>query len=78
MGAFMSFKATRAKCPSLRDLEIISLASVQPFHGGRSCKLLLDTALHYSVRSGNELYEERIHVPSACTEKGNSDHDDYF
>ena len=29
MGAFMGFKATRAKCPSLRDLEIISLASVQ-------------------------------------------------
>ena len=37
-----------------------------------------DTVLHYSVHSGNELYEEIIQVQSACTEKGNSDHNDYF
>ena len=28
-----------------------------------------DTVLHYSVHSGNELYEEIIQVQSACTEK---------
>ena len=37
-----------------------------------------DTVLHYSVHGGNELYEEIIQVQSACTEKGNSDHNDYF
>ena len=37
-----------------------------------------DTVLHYSVHSGNELYEEIIQVQSACTEKGNSEYNDYF